>query len=69
MEASLLQQIDVDERGDEELKVHAWRVDQLERLGLPSLLAEAFAGRVDWHDVAELVGRGCPISLALEIAS
>jgi hypothetical protein len=69
MEASLLHEIDVDECGDEELKVHAWRVHQLERLGLPRLLAEAFAGKVDWHDVADLVGRGCPISLALEIAS
>jgi hypothetical protein len=68
MEASLLHEIEFDERGDEELKVHDWRVHQLQGLGLPKLLAEAFAGVVDWHDVAALVGRGCPISLALEIA-
>jgi hypothetical protein len=68
MEASLLHEIEFDERGDEELKVHDWRVHQLQRLGLPRLLAETFAGKVDWHDVAALVARGCPISLALEIA-
>jgi hypothetical protein len=52
---------------DEEQLVHAWRVEQLQRLGLPLILAEAFAELVDWHEVAELVGRGCPPELALEI--
>jgi len=32
------------------------------------MLAEAFAGRVDWHEVAGLVRRaGCPPLLAVEI--
>jgi hypothetical protein len=68
METAQLPQIDLDPRGDEDLKVHDWRVHQLQRLGLPRMLAEAFATKVDWHDVAALVGRGCPVSLALEIA-
>jgi len=47
--------------------VHAWRVTQLTRLGLASLVAEAVADRVDWHDVARLVSCGCPASLAVAI--
>lgn len=48
-------------------EVHAWRVRQLIRLGLASLAAEAVADQVDWHDVASLVRRGCPASLAVTI--
>jgi len=58
---------DLDERNTEELHVHEWRADQLRRLGLPRVLADAFAGLVDWHELAALVGRGCPPMLALEI--
>jgi len=36
-------------------------------LGLPRALADAFANLVDWHELAGLVGRGCPPMLALEI--
>ena len=46
-------------RVDEEILVHEWRAEQLQRLGLSRLLAEGFAGRVDWHDLAGLVARGC----------
>jgi hypothetical protein len=53
---------------DERLLVGAWHAEQLRFLGLPPAVAEAFAGLVDWHDVAALVGRGCPPELALEIA-
>ena len=53
---------------DEELLIHAWRAEQLHRLGLSRILAETFAGLVDWHEVAALVARGCPPELALEIA-
>ena len=52
---------------DEQLLVDAWRAEQLRFLGLPSALAETFAGLVDWHDIAALVGRGCPPGLALDI--
>jgi hypothetical protein len=52
---------------DEELLVHAWRTDQLERLGMGRVDAAALAWHVDWHDVAKLVERGCPCELALEI--
>jgi hypothetical protein len=48
--------------------IHAWRAEQLGRLGLPRVLAETFAGLVDWHEIAALVARGCPPELALEIA-
>jgi hypothetical protein len=58
----------VEETTDEELQIHAWRAEQLRRLGLPRILAETFAGLVDWHEVAALVARGCSPQLALEIA-
>jgi hypothetical protein len=53
---------------DEESMVQAWRAEQLRRLGLSRILAEMFAGLVDWHEVAELVARGCSPELALAIA-
>lgn len=48
-------------------RVHAWRVTQLARLGLARPVAEAVADRVDWHEVAKLVRRGCPADLAVTI--
>jgi hypothetical protein len=54
---------------EEELLVHDWRVDRLTRLGVPGSLAEIYADRLDWHQVARLVQRGCPPRLALRIAS
>src|SRR5215813_3513580 len=47
--------------------VHRWRVSQLIRLGIPRPLAEVYAERVDWHQIAGLVQRGCPPRLALRI--
>ena len=47
--------------------VHKWRAAQLKRLGIPEPLAEVYADRLDWHQVARLVGRGCPPLLALRI--
>jgi hypothetical protein len=67
MEPILMPADDLAEDFDERLLVHAWRAEQLWRLGLPRVLAEAFADRIDWHALAELVGRGCPPVLALEI--
>jgi hypothetical protein len=52
---------------DDRALIDGWRAEQLRRLGLSRLLAEAFAGLVDWHDVAALVARGCPPELALKI--
>jgi hypothetical protein len=52
---------------EEELLVHAWRAEQLQRLGLHRVFAEAFADLVDWHVLADLVARGCEPELALEI--
>jgi hypothetical protein len=57
----------LDDDADEELRVRAWRTEQLRRLGLPRIIAERFAGLVDWHAVAELVERGCSPELAVEI--
>ena len=48
-------------------RVHDWRVTRLMRLGIPAALAEAYADRLDWHQVAKLVHRGCPPLLALRI--
>ncbi len=53
---------------DEELLIQNWRTEQLRRLGLSRILAEMFAGLVDWHEVEGLVARGCSPELALEIA-
>lgn len=47
--------------------VHSWRASQLKRLGLPYSLAEIYADRIDWHQIARLVQRGCPPRLALRI--
>jgi hypothetical protein len=51
----------------QELPVHDWRVERLTELGVPPALAEAYADRLDWHQVARLVRRGCPPELALRI--
>ena len=51
----------------DESSVYGWRVLQLERLGIPGLLAEIYADCVDWHEIARLVQRGCPPQLALRI--
>ena len=47
--------------------VHNWRVSQLTRLGIPAAHAEVYADRLDWHQIAKLVLRGCPPRLALRI--
>ena len=52
----------------EQQLVHDWRVSQLTRLGIPAPLAEVYADRIDWHQIACLVQRGCPTRLALRIA-
>jgi len=52
----------------DEVLVHNWRVTQLMRLGVPGPLAEVYADRLDWHQVARLVQRGCPARLAIRIA-
>ena len=51
----------------DDLLVHEWRVAQLTRLRIPWPLAQSAADHVDWHQVAELVHRGCPPQLALQI--
>jgi hypothetical protein len=58
----------VQDANDGELAIQSWRAEQLRRLGVSRILAETFAGLVDWHDVAALVARGCRPDLALEIA-
>jgi hypothetical protein len=58
----------VEHTTEEEVLIHTWRAEQLQRLGLPRILAEAFAELVDWHEIAALVAGGCPPELALEIA-
>jgi hypothetical protein len=52
---------------DEEVLVHEWRAEQLARLGISTIIANAVATFIDWHDVARLVQRGCTPELALEI--
>jgi hypothetical protein len=57
----------LDRGAAEQQLVHAWRVQRLSRLGLPTLHAEVYAHLVDWHAVADLVARGCAPMLALRI--
>jgi hypothetical protein len=57
----------LDQGSPELCRVRTWRVERLQNLGLPFVLAESFADRVDWHALADLVDRGCPLHLALEI--
>ena len=52
----------------EQQLVHDWRVSQLTRPGIPAPLAEVYADRIHWHQIARLVQRGCPARLALRIA-
>ena len=47
--------------------VHSWRAARLKHLGIPGPLAETYADRLDWHQIAKLVRRGCPPLLALRI--
>jgi hypothetical protein len=51
----------------DDFHVHNWRVSQLTQLGVPGPLAELHADHLDWHQVARLVKRGCPVFLALRI--
>jgi hypothetical protein len=67
MDTTLLPEIAGGAQG-EDTRVRDWRVDQLWQLGVPRLLARAFADDVDWHEVARLVERGCPPLVALQIA-
>ena len=47
--------------------VIAWRAERLASLGVGSALALELAETVDWHELADLLARGCPPALALEI--
>ena len=58
---------DLEQPSPDEVLVHEWRAEQLERLGITRLVAEAVARFVDWHELARLIERGCPPALALEI--
>lgn len=51
----------------DESPVYNWRVAQLRRFGISGPLAEIYADRIDWHEIARLVRRGCPPLLALRI--
>ena len=51
----------------DELRLLAWRREQLQALGASHSLVDAYAELVDWHDVSELVEQGCPPDIALEI--
>jgi hypothetical protein len=54
-------------RDRERRLLHEWRVGQLMCLGIAESVAEVNADYVDWHQVAQLVQRGCPPRLALRI--
>jgi hypothetical protein len=66
-EPTSIPELGIERGADADVIVDAWRVEQLRRLGLSRLLAVALAAEVDWHELADLLGRGCPLDLALEI--
>ena len=51
-----------------EAVIREWKIGQLERLGLGRIVAELFAPDVDWHELEDLLRRGCRLDLALRIA-
>jgi hypothetical protein len=59
--------IDRYEATDEDQLIQDWRAAQLERLGIPAWIAHIVADRIDWHEIAALVDRGCSARLALDI--
>jgi hypothetical protein len=56
------------ERQSEQRALRKWQTAQLMRLGLSRRIAALFADSVDWHQLEDLLRRGCPLGLALEIA-
>jgi len=67
MNESVIPVEDLDDDVRETLLVREWRAEQLRRLGVPSIVAEAFADDVDWHALSALIERGCPLGLAFDI--
>ena len=67
MNKSVVPAEDLDGDVSETVVVREWRAEQLRRLGVPSILAAAFADDVDWHALSALIERGCELGLALEI--
>jgi hypothetical protein len=53
----------------EQERVERWRAEELRRAGYSASAASRLAARadVDLHVAIELLGRGCPEQLALEI--
>jgi hypothetical protein len=53
----------------EQERVERWRAEELRRAGYSASAASRLAARadVDLHAAIELLGRGCPEQLALEI--
>ena len=54
-----------------ETQVVMWRRDQLVASGFPLPLASRVArdARYDVHELIELVARGCPVALAVQIVA
>ena len=50
-------------------RIESWRLEELERAGYPAAAAEELAAAhyVDLHRAIELLKRGCPSELALQI--
>jgi hypothetical protein len=48
-----------------------WRADRLRTAGFPPALADRLAreGRIDLHELLELVDRGCPPAVAARIVA
>ena len=60
---------EVDTRETELERINRWRAEELERAGYDARAAGRLAARhdVDLHRAVELIERGCPPELALDI--
>lgn len=67
MEPLVIPAEELDHGDGEKRVVREWRTEQLRRLGLPYVLADSLADRLDWHALENLVERGCPLHLAVDI--
>ena len=56
MEPLVIPTEELDHKDRETRNVRAWRVEQLRSLGLPYVLADSFADRLDWHALASRLG-------------
>lgn len=55
---------------EEAIQVELWNIHNFERLGFDRLESiDALSNHIDWHDVENLMNKGCPKDTATKIAA